>query len=129
MSYAVFAIGYALFCLLAPFHVTGSLLSGRFEDAAALSVMIAVAAVSLRFILRADNTVWMTPDGIEFGDKPTRVPWHHVVDATPFLYGAPGFHTLTFNDGTPDLHFIAGANAYKRLQRAKARQLSPARSS
>jgi hypothetical protein len=72
----------------------------------------------LRTIVRHQNTVWMTQDGIEF-DPPQRVPWPHVRDVTPFLYGASGFHTLTFSDGTPDLSFIGSADAGQRLERAR----------
>jgi hypothetical protein len=68
----------------------------------------------------------MTRNGIEFGNGPTRIAWRHVVDATPWLYGAPGFHTLSFNDGTPDLKFFGSADTNERLQREKARRRSEA---
>ena len=66
----------------------------------------------------------MTKDGIEFGDEPTKVPWHNVRDATPWLYGASGFHKLSFNDGTPDVRFIGSADAHERLERVKSLRLA-----
>ncbi len=84
-----------------------------------LALQLSGAGLALRTILRHQNTVWMTRDGIEVGDPPQRVPWRHVRDVTPFLYGASGFHTLTVSDGTPDLRFIASAGANERLERAR----------
>ena len=121
MHYAVFAVGFAIACLILPFHVVGALFSRNFGEAAALSAMVVTAGFSVRAILRHDNTVWMTRNGIEFGNGPTRIAWRHVVDATPWLYGAPGFHTLSFNDGTPDLEFFGSADTNERLQGGKAR--------
>lgn len=121
LYFGLMALMAGALLVVLPVVVFACLWDRAWSDAAVTGMMLTGAAVALRNILRADSSVWMTDAGVEFGEEPVRVPWQRVGEATPAFFGAGGFYTLTFTDGTREVRFFGAADAYERLAGRKAR--------